>query len=136
MSVLYTVPPTSSTESFNALFAPSHASKRSTRTHPGEVMSTLSSAVDTMESAARQEEAAAEEEGSLVHLDAEGNELDGMSLADLNISTDEFAGRLRPFHPPPVPVPFYERSKNVCRFGLPKKKKKKSCFFLVPLTKI
>ena len=108
MSIMYTVPPTSNTESFNALFAPL---KKSSRTD--EVIYTLSSAVDSMEGAAaqQQQEDEANGEGSLMHLDAEGNELDGVSLMDLN--TEEFAGRLRPFHPPPPPVPFHERAKKV-----------------------
>ena len=51
-------------------------------------------------------------EGVLHHTDADGNQLDGVNLADLNISVEEFTKRLRPFHPPPPPAPL-ERSKNV-----------------------
>lgn len=68
-----------------------------------------------MEAAAQQEEEAMSSD-QLTALDANGNELDGVSLADLNMTAEEFTDRLRPFHPPPVPVPYHERSRKVCLF--------------------
>lgn len=110
ISVTASVPPTSSAEAFNALFS----SRRSPKIEPGDVIFTLSSAVNSMENAAQQDDFQnmLNGGGSLSHMDADGNQLDAFNMADLDISIEEFTKRLRPFHPPPPPVPLDEY-KNV-----------------------
>ncbi|KAI9928943.1 hypothetical protein ASPWEDRAFT_150448 [Aspergillus wentii DTO 134E9] len=104
ISVSTTVPPTSSAETFDSIF-----SKRSTKNEADDVIFTLSSAVDTMEGSAQnmeQDESNILTRGSNFEMD--GAHLDGINLGDLKISVDELTKRLRPFHPPPPPVPFDE----------------------------
>lgn len=72
-------------------------------------MFTLSSTVDSMENAALH----AEQEGPVSSFDVEGGHPDGMNMADVKISIEELTKRLRPFHPPPPPVPFDESAKAV-----------------------
>ncbi|PYH89474.1 hypothetical protein BO71DRAFT_422983 [Aspergillus ellipticus CBS 707.79] len=102
ISVSTTIPPTSTPEAFDAIFT----AKKPTKPEVDDVILTLSSAVNTMENPAHH--AVADQEGSLQYFDAEGNQLDGLNLSDLKISVEELTKRLRPFHPPPPPVPFNE----------------------------
>ncbi|KAF9893056.1 hypothetical protein FE257_012467 [Aspergillus nanangensis] len=103
ISVSTTIPPTSSSEAFDAIFT----SKRSTKQDTEDVIFTLSSAVDSMETTAANQ--LGEQDGAWQNLDAaEGSHLDGLNMADLQISVEELTKRLRPFHPPPPPVPFDE----------------------------
>ncbi|KAE8355167.1 hypothetical protein BDV28DRAFT_129428 [Aspergillus coremiiformis] len=104
ISVSTTVPPPSSPEAFDAIFT----ARKTTKHEADDVVFTLSSAVNSMENPAYH---LGEQEGSLNHFDMEGNQLDGMNMAELKVSVEELTRRLRPFHPPPPPVPFDE-SKN------------------------
>ncbi|KAA8646362.1 hypothetical protein EYZ11_008739 [Aspergillus tanneri] len=101
ISVSTTVPPPSSSEAFDAIFT----MKRPTKQETDDVMLTLSSTVHSMENAFQ---VAAEQEGSVNGFEMEGGQLDGMNMSDMKISIEELAKRLRPFHPPPPPVPFEE----------------------------
>ncbi|GMG06545.1 unnamed protein product [Aspergillus oryzae] len=101
ISVSTTVPPPSSPEAFDAIFT----AKKSTKHESDDVIFTLSSTVNSMENPAYH---LGEQEGSLNHFDMEGNQLDGMNMAELKVSVEELTRRLRPFHPPPPPVPFDE----------------------------
>ncbi|KAI9043719.1 mitochondrial 37S ribosomal protein mS38 [Aspergillus affinis] len=102
ISVSTTVPPTSSSEAFDALFT----AKRSLKHEADDVMFTLSSTVDSMENAALH----ADQEGPVSSFEMEGGHPDGMNMADVKISIEELTKSLRPFHPPPPPVPFDEAS--------------------------
>ncbi|KAH8424054.1 mitochondrial 37S ribosomal protein mS38 [Aspergillus melleus] len=102
ISVSTTVPPTSSSEAFDALFT----AKRPSKHEADDVMFTLSSTVDSMENAALH----AEQEGPVSSFEMEGGHPDGMNMADVKISIEELTKRLRPFHPPPPPMPFDESS--------------------------
>ncbi|EHA23144.1 hypothetical protein ASPNIDRAFT_207071 [Aspergillus niger ATCC 1015] len=101
ISVSTTVPPTSTPEAFDAIFT----AKKPAKPEVDDVIFTLSSAVNSMENSAAH---SGEQEGSLQYFDMEGNQLDGMNLSDLKVSVEELTKRLRPFHPPPPPVPFDE----------------------------
>ncbi|KAE8364732.1 hypothetical protein BDV27DRAFT_128042 [Aspergillus caelatus] len=101
ISVSTTVPPPSSPEAFDAIFT----AKKPTKHESDDVILTLSSTVNSMENPAYH---LGEQEGSLNHFDMEGNQLDGMNMAELKVSVEELTRRLRPFHPPPPPVPFDE----------------------------
>ncbi|KAE8377254.1 hypothetical protein BDV26DRAFT_217044 [Aspergillus bertholletiae] len=101
ISVSTTVPPPSSPEAFDAIFT----AKKPTKHESDDVILTLSSTVNSMENPAYH---LGEQEGSLHHFDMEGNQLDGMNMAELRVSVEELTKRLRPFHPPPPPVPLDE----------------------------
>lgn len=98
-----TVPPTSSSEAFDAIFA---ASKKSLKSEPEDVIFTLSSAVQTMENSAQ----GVQEEDSFGQLqrsfasDADG-ELRMLDGPEARMSVEEYTRRLRPFQAPPPPVP-------------------------------
>ena len=106
ISVTTTVPPPSSSETFDAIFS----SKKPPKSAQQDVIYTLSSAVDSMETAAQQH--GAEEEGPVYHFDGEGSQFDAMNMSDLKVSVENMARQFRPFQPPPAPVPFDE-SKDV-----------------------
>lgn len=98
ISVSNTVPPTSTTEAFDALFT----AKKPPRTETDDVIFTLSSAVNSMENHLPEQDG-----GAMIN--AELDPQDGSSnLVDLKVSVDELTRRLRPFQPPPPPVPFDE----------------------------
>ncbi|KAE8145060.1 hypothetical protein BDV25DRAFT_165495 [Aspergillus avenaceus] len=101
ISVSSTVPPTSSPEAFDAIFT----AKRPSKNEADDVILTLSSTVNNMENSAYH---MGEQDGTLNHFDMDGNHLDGMNMAELRVSVEELTKRLRPFHPPPPPVPFDE----------------------------
>ncbi|KAB8077810.1 hypothetical protein BDV29DRAFT_167485 [Aspergillus leporis] len=105
ISVSTTVPPLSSPEAFDAIFTARKPSKQ----EADDVIFTLSSAVNSMENSAFP---LGEQEGTLNHFDMEGNHLDGMNMAELKVSVEELTRRLRPFNPPPPPVPFDEMKDN------------------------
>ncbi|RJE21179.1 hypothetical protein PHISCL_06483 [Aspergillus sclerotialis] len=106
ISVTTTVPPPSSSETFDAIFS----SKKPPKSAQQDVIYTLSSAIDSMETAAQQH--GAEEEGPVYHFDGEGSQFDAMNMSDLKVSVENMARQFRPFQPPPAPVPFDE-SKDV-----------------------
>ncbi|GFF50956.1 hypothetical protein IFM61606_04189 [Aspergillus udagawae] len=104
ISVSTTVPPPSSAEAFDAIFTPKKPSKPDT----ADVILTLSSAVHNMENAAYN---LGEQEDQMNILSRGFNEaegLDGMNMSELRISIEELTKRLRPFQPPPPPVPYDE----------------------------
>ncbi|KAJ5239696.1 hypothetical protein N7468_004315 [Penicillium chermesinum] len=101
ISVTTTVPPTSSSDAFDAIFS----SKKSLKNDPEEVVFTLSSAVQTMENSAHAE--AEDPFGQLQRSfasDADG-ELRMLDGPEARMSVEEYTRRLRPFQPPPAPVP-------------------------------
>jgi hypothetical protein len=98
ISVSTTVPPSSNQEAFDAIFS----SKKSAKAEQEDVMLTLSSAVQSMENTA------AEHNDLGRHLEVDVQPYDSMNMSDIKLSVDELAKRLRPFHPPPPPMPFDE----------------------------
>ncbi|GIK01667.1 hypothetical protein Aspvir_005705 [Aspergillus viridinutans] len=103
ISVSTTVPPPSSAEAFDAIFTAKKPSKPDT----ADVILTLSSAVHNMENAAY----LGEQEDQMNILSRGFNEaegLEGMNMSELRISIEELTKRLRPFQPPPPPVPYDE----------------------------
>ncbi|KAL2815562.1 hypothetical protein BJX63DRAFT_162155 [Aspergillus granulosus] len=101
ISVSSTVPPPSSPEAFDSIFVPRQRSKGDA----DDVIFTLSSAVHSMENAAHR---LAEKDGHIVTYDVEGSQFDGLDMSELKLSVEEMTRRLRPFNPPPPPVPFDE----------------------------
>lgn len=101
ISVTTTVPPPSNSEAFDSIFS----SKKSPKQAQQDVMYTLSSAVESMETAAHEQ---ADQEGSLHQFDSEGNQFDTMNMPDVKVSVEEMARQFLPFHPPPAPVPVDE----------------------------
>lgn len=93
-----TVPPTSSTDAFEAIFS----SKRPLKNEPEDVIFTLSSAVQSMETGPQGMSESEDQFRSFSEQDGELRMLDG---PDAKLSVEEFTRRLRPFQPPPPPVP-------------------------------
>ncbi|KAJ9255531.1 hypothetical protein DTO207G8_2921 [Paecilomyces variotii] len=112
ISVTTTVPPTSNAEAFDAIF-----SKKASRAGPDDVIHTISSAVNSMENVMHGQQFGASEQDELRHAlgqasannaESEVIHLDGIPIHELRISVEEMTRRLRPFHPPPPPVPLDE----------------------------
>ncbi|KAL4879688.1 hypothetical protein BJY04DRAFT_92701 [Aspergillus karnatakaensis] len=99
ISVSTTVPPISSSEAFDSLFATKQTSKNGS----DDVIFTLSSAVNSMENVAHR---FAENDGSMGGFDFENGQIDGLDMSELKLSVEEYTRRLRPFQPPPPPVPY------------------------------
>jgi hypothetical protein len=114
MSVTTAIPPTTKPETFNALFDPKAQGKMGR----DNVMFTISSTVNTMENAihGHQQYTGSEPDdlrhavtqASVSNAEADVIHLDSLAEQDLQTSVEEFAKRLRPFQPPPVPEPFSE----------------------------
>lgn len=68
-------------------------------------MFTLSSAVHSMENSANH---LAEHDDLGRQFEVDVQPYDVMNMSDIRFSVEELAKRLRPFHPPPPPVPFDE----------------------------
>jgi hypothetical protein len=98
ISVTTTVPPTSSTDAFEAIFS----SKRPLKNEPEDVIFTLSSAVQSMELGAQ---GASESEDNFRTFSEQDGELRMLDGPDAKMSVEEYTRRLRPFQPPPPPVP-------------------------------
>ncbi|KXG46965.1 protein of unknown function DUF1713, mitochondria [Penicillium griseofulvum] len=98
ISVTTTVPPTSTTDAFEAIFS----SKRPLKNEPEDVIFTLSSAVQSMETGSQGMSESEEQFRTFSEQDGELRMLDG---PDAKMSVEEFTRRLRPFQPPPPPVP-------------------------------
>jgi hypothetical protein len=96
ISVTTTVPPTSSTDAFEAIFS----SKRPLKNEPEDVIFTLSSAVQSMEHGAQ-----AEPEENFRTFSEQDGELRMLDGPEAKMSVEEYTRRLRPFQPPPPPVP-------------------------------
>lgn len=102
ISVTTTVPPTSSSEAFEALFS----SKKFMKNEPEDVIFTLSNTADSMDNMAHGMESQ-DQFGQLQRSfssDADG-ELRMLDGPEPKMSVEEYTRRLRPFHPPPAPVP-------------------------------
>ena len=103
ISVTTTVPPTSSTEAFDAIFS----SKKFLKNEPDDVIFTLSSTAQNMESMANGISESDDQFGQLQRSftsDPNGD-LQMLDGPEAKISVEEFVRRLRPFHPPPPPTP-------------------------------
>ncbi|KAJ5212066.1 uncharacterized protein N7498_003712 [Penicillium cinerascens] len=103
ISVTTTVPPTSSTEAFDAIFS----SKKFLKNEPDDVIFTLSSTAQNMESMANGMSEPEDQFGQLQRSftsDPNGD-LQMLDGAEAKMSVEEFVRRLRPFHPPPPPIP-------------------------------
>lgn len=125
ISVTHTVPLPSSAETFDAIFS----SRQFSRAEPGDVIDTLSAAVNTMEISAHgaggQEDALSTMlNGNATGLstsfggpDPDATHVGGLNMGELSISLEDYARRLRPFHPPPPPVAFNnsEHQRQTCR---------------------
>ncbi|KAJ5601690.1 hypothetical protein N7510_011224 [Penicillium lagena] len=103
ISVTSTVPPASSAEAFDAIFS----SKRSLKNEPEDVIFTLSSTVQSMENTAHSLSEPEDQLGQLNRSFAsdQDGELRMMDGPEAKMSVEEFTRRLRPFNPPPPPVP-------------------------------
>lgn len=104
MSVTSSVPLATSPEAFSTIF-----SKKS-KPNGGDVIYTLSSAVRAIENIP-DDPSGARSEGDVRSAVAQAFESDaenvhGVPVQDLQASVQEFARQLRPFNPPPAPVPF------------------------------
>ncbi|CAI7639183.1 hypothetical protein N7533_007380 [Penicillium manginii] len=102
ISVTTTVPPTSSSEAFDALFS----TKKFMKNEPEDVIFTLSNTAQSMESMAHGMESE-DQFGQLQRSfasDADG-ELRMLDGQESKMTVEEYTRRLRPFHPPPPPVP-------------------------------
>ncbi|WEW56804.1 hypothetical protein PRK78_002259 [Emydomyces testavorans] len=112
MSVTTSVPPASTSEAFSTIFS----SKRQAKAQQNDVIYTIASAVNVIESALPRNQRAAEDndlraavtQASTSNAEPEMTHLDGVPMQDLRVSVQEFAKRLRPFNPPPPPVPIDE----------------------------
>lgn len=112
MSVTTSVPSNSSPDAFSSIF-----SKASSKPRNNNVVHTITSAAQSIEKAIQKkggQPAQSSEESELraavaqaSSSNAESNvtHLDGVPTQDLRESIQEFAKRLRPFNPPPAPVP-------------------------------
>ncbi|EEQ91759.2 uncharacterized protein BDCG_06879 [Blastomyces dermatitidis ER-3] len=90
ISVTTSVPSNSNPDAFNAIFS----SKKPSKPRPNDVIYTLSSAVNSIEGGS----------AKTVEPDHLSN-ADDLPIEDLRISIQDFAKKLRPFNPPPPPVP-------------------------------
>ncbi|PGG97373.1 hypothetical protein AJ80_09713 [Polytolypa hystricis UAMH7299] len=115
ISVTSSVPSNANSTAFEAIFA----SNKSSKPRRNNVIYTLSSAVNAIESALPDQQhssSAAEEsdlraavtQASVSNAEPDTTHLDGIPMQDLRVSIQEFAKRLRPFNPPPAPVPMNE----------------------------
>jgi len=101
--VTTTVPPTSTTEAFDAIFS----SKKLFKNEPEDVVFTLSSTAQNMESMANGMSESDDQFGQLQRGFASdpNGDLQMLDGPEARMSVEEFTRRLRPFHPPPPPVP-------------------------------
>lgn len=115
MSVTTSVPSNSSPDAFSSIF-----SKTSSKSRQNNVVHTIASAAQSIEKAIQKkggqsvqssEESdlrAAVAQASSSNAESNVTHLDGVPTQDLRESIQEFAKRLRPFNPPPAPVPVDE----------------------------
>ncbi|KAJ6131668.1 hypothetical protein N7523_001374 [Penicillium sp. IBT 18751x] len=103
ISVTTTVPPTSSTEAFDAIFS----SKKFLKNEPEDVIFTLSSTAQNMESLANGMSEPEDQFGQLQRSFASdpNGDLQMFDGAESNMSVEDYVRRLRPFNPPPPPTP-------------------------------
>lgn len=103
MSVTTSVPGNSNAEAFSSIF--SGTSKKGAKAPSSDVIFTLSSAVDTLESAAQQTQHEDAHSEGVTHLD-------GAPFGDMKISVEEITRSFRPFNPPPPPEPMSMEESN------------------------
>lgn len=112
MSITSSIPPTSSQDVFNSIFEP----KKQTKGRQEDVINTLSSAINTIESGfskngqlrastGDRDLRAAVTQASNSNAEPNMAQLDGMSAEELRSAIQDFAKNLQPFSPPPAPVP-------------------------------
>lgn len=94
-----TVPPTSTSEAFDAIFS----SKKFLKNEPEDVIFTLSSTAQNMENMAGMSES--EDQYHRNFGSDQNGELQMLDSPEARMSVEEFTRRLRPFHPPPPPAP-------------------------------
>ncbi|EER27077.1 hypothetical protein CPC735_024130 [Coccidioides posadasii C735 delta SOWgp] len=112
MSVTTTVPPASTSEAFSTIFS----AKKQAKARQNDVIYTIASAVNVIENAIPRHQQSTEDsdlraavtQASASNAEPDVTHLDGVPMQDLRISVQEFAKRLRPFNPPPPPVPMDE----------------------------
>lgn len=116
ISITTSVPPSSTEASFSSIFS---SKKQSAASKQSDVIYTLSSAVNAMEkglpknnnneapmsSAEDIDLRAAVTQASATNAESDVTHLDGVPVQDLRSSIQDFAKNLRPFNPPPPPVP-------------------------------
>ena len=73
-------------------------------------MLTLSAAAQSMENSAHH---LTERDEMGRHLEVDVQPYDAMNMSDMKLSIEELTKRLRPFHPPPPPMPFDEAREAV-----------------------
>ncbi|KAJ5115386.1 hypothetical protein NUU61_001145 [Penicillium alfredii] len=100
ISVTTTVPPISSAEAFDAIFA----SRKSLKNESDDVIFTLSSTVESMETTAQSMSDSEEQLHRSFASDQDG-EIRMVDVPETKLSVEELTRRLRPFHPPPPPTP-------------------------------
>ncbi|KKZ62764.1 hypothetical protein EMCG_02874 [[Emmonsia] crescens] len=112
MSVTTSVPSNSNPDAFDAIFS----SRKPSKPRPNDVIYTLSSAVNSIEGVLPSTHSGhpvgnnnlrnAISQGSAKTVEPDHlNNLDDLPIEDLRISIQDFAKKLRPFNPPPPPVP-------------------------------
>lgn len=112
MSVTTSVPSNANPEAFASIFS----QKKQQKSRQNDVIYTLSSAVDAIEGGLPKTQHATEAndlraavtQASSSNAEPDMSHLDGVPMQDLRVSIQEFAKRLRPFNPPPAPVPMGE----------------------------
>ncbi|EER43755.1 DUF1713 domain-containing protein [Histoplasma capsulatum var. duboisii H88] len=112
ISVTTSVPSNSNPDAFDAIFS----SKKSSKPRPNDVIYTLSSVVNSIEGVLPNTQSNhpvgnnnlgnAISQGSAKTVDSDHfSNPDDLPMDDLRISIQDFAKKLRPFNPPPPPVP-------------------------------
>ncbi|KAF3490756.1 DUF1713 domain-containing protein [Arthroderma uncinatum] len=109
MSITTSVPPNNDSKTFSSIFS----SKKQAAARQKDVIYTLSSAVNAIEQNLPGQTQASTEDLDLRNAITQASStnaedvthLDGVPTEELRASIQEFAKRLRPFNPPPAPVP-------------------------------
>ncbi|OJD13896.1 hypothetical protein ACJ73_09146 [Blastomyces percursus] len=112
ISVTTSVPSNSNPDAFDAIFS----SKKPSKPRPNDVIYSLSSAVNSIEGVLPNAQSSqsvgnnnlrnAISQGSAKTVEPDHlSNADDLSIEDLRISIQDFAKKLRPFNPPPPPVP-------------------------------
>lgn len=121
MSITTAIPPNSDNDTFSSIFEPK---KNQSKSRQNDVIYTLSSALNAMESSSSStsknvRQRPSEEEGDLrkavTQASSSNSEphvlhLDEVSPEQLASSIQEYAKTLRPFNPPPTPAPIKEKN--------------------------
>jgi hypothetical protein len=123
LSVAASFPAITTPEAFSSIFAP----RKSSKPQPTEVIYTLSSTLNGLESAVHQQQQqqqtsnseedlrAAVTQASTSNAECGQTHLDGVPHQDIKLSIQDLAKRFRPFNPPPVPVPMSSEEADVSK---------------------